>query len=357
MVTVIGWDIGGANTKAAFLRIKDGCVETLQTAVEYFPVWKDPDKLTSVLSTLKEKVSDGAEVEGNGLTMTAELSDVYQTKREGVNHVLACAEAAFAGLPIFVLDVNGKLRSLDFAKAEPFRVAAANWAATGWLVAKLVKTCVVVDVGSTSTSIIPIVDGCVSAVGKTDLEKLAVGELVYTGSLRTNIATIVTEIPIKNIATRVSSELFATSGDIHLVLGNINEMDYNSETADNRGKKQDEALARLARVVCADIEMLSEKEIIEIAQYIYEKQIKQIVKGLKQVYLRVKSLTASKIPVVATGLGKNFLAKIAAQRLLIEEIIDLEKLMPRSWVNATPAAGIALMTASRLEGRKIEWKQ
>jgi probable H4MPT-linked C1 transfer pathway protein len=300
--------------------------------------------------------------------MTAELSDAYQTKREGVEHVLACAEEAFAGLPVFVLDVDATLRSVDAARAEPLKVAAANWAATGWLVAQLVKTCVVVDVGSTSTSIIPIVDGCVSAAGKTDLEKLMVGELVYTGSLRTNIAAIVDSVPLRGRKARVSSELFAQSGDVHLVLGNISEEAYTTETADGRGKTRGEALARLARVVCADTEMLDEKEIEEIARYVYGRQVGQVVDGLKQVYSRVKSLVGAAVPVVVTGLGETFLAGAAARRIGVGAVFEFEKLcfgdafvyrMPQSplacggVVRASPAFGVALMVVGKLDGRLV----
>jgi probable H4MPT-linked C1 transfer pathway protein len=326
LITVIGWDIGGANTKAALLRTENSCIEHFKMAVEYFPVWKDPDKLVNVLLALKAKVSGGIGVDGVGLTMTAELSDAYQTKREGVTHVLSCAEEAFVGLPVFVLDVDAKLRSVDAARAEPIGVAAANWAATGWLVSRLVKTCVVVDVGSTSTSIIPIVGGSVSAVGKTDLEKLMVGELVYTGSLRTNVAAIVDSVPLRDCIVRVASELFAQSGDVHLVLGNISEGEYTAETADGRGRTRWESLARLARVVCADIEMLTKEEIVHIAKHVYAKQVEQVAAGLRQVYGRVKSLSAGKVPVVVTGLGKTFLAENASQKVGVDEVVELEKL-------------------------------
>ncbi len=357
MVTVIGWDIGGANTKAAFLRTENGCVEELRTEMKYFPVWKDPEKLAEVLSTLKEKISGSVKVDGVGLTMTAELSDAYQTKREGVTHVLACAAEAFAGLPIFVLDVDAKLRSMDDARAEPLRLAAANWAATGWMAAQLVKTCIIVDVGSTSTSIIPVFDGRVSAVGKTDLEKLMVGELVYTGSLRTNVVAIVNSVPLRGGTARVSSELFAQSGDVHLILGNISEDEYTTETMDGRGKTRGEALARLARVVCADSEMLAEEEIVQIAKYVHERQLEQVAEGLSQVYSRVRSLTKAEIPVVVTGLGKDFLARTAAQSLGVDEIIDLSELMPKDVVKMSPAVGVALMVANKLERRTVKWTQ
>jgi probable H4MPT-linked C1 transfer pathway protein len=355
LVSVIGWDIGGANTKAAFMRTENGCVEELKTVIEYFPVWKDPEKLGSVLLTLKERLSGASKLDCVGLTMTAELSDVYQTKREGVNHILACAAEAFAGVPVFVLDVDATLRPIESAKSEPLRVAAANWAATGWLVSQLIKTCVVIDVGSTSTSIIPVVDGCIVAAGKTDLEKLMNGELVYTGVLRTNVAAIVSSVPLRGGTARVSSELFAQSGDVHLVLGNITEEEYTTETADGRGKTRREAMARLARVVCADIEMLTEQEIVKIARRVHSRQIEQVAEGLSQVYSRTKTLTAEKIPLVITGMGKDFIAKTAAQKLRVDRVIDLGKLVRNDLVVASPAVGVALMAASKVEGRIVKW--
>jgi probable H4MPT-linked C1 transfer pathway protein len=355
MVAVIGWDIGGANTKAAFMRTKNGHIEETKIGIEYFPIWKDPKKLPNVLSKLKERISNRAKLDCVGLTMTAELSDAYKTKCEGVNHILACAAQAFKSLQILVLDVDVTLRSIEDAITEPLKVAAANWAATGWLVAQLIETCVIIDVGSTSTSIIPVIDRHVSATGKTDLEKLINGELVYTGSLRTNVAAIVSSVPFRNGTVQVASEFFAQSGDAHLVLDNLTEDEYTTETADGRGKTRSEAMARLARIICADIEMLTEQEIVRIAKHIHDRQIDQVAEGLNQVYSRVKSLTGKEIPVVITGLGKDFIARTAAQRLRVEKIIDLGKLMSSDLVMASPAVGVALMAANKLEGRKVKW--
>jgi probable H4MPT-linked C1 transfer pathway protein len=349
LVHVLGYDVGGANTKAALVCVKKGKLLNAKVAVEYFPIWKNPEKLAEVLLNLKQQL--GATIlDGVGLTMTAELSDVYQTKREGVNHILSCVSKTFPDVPFFVLTTTVELVTLDFAKQEPLAVAAANWAATGWLVAKKIKNCVVVDVGSTSTSIIPIVKSKVVAVGKTDLDKLICGELVYTGSLRTNVAAIVHSIPIRNVVADVASELFALSGDVNLILGNITKEDYSCETTDGRGKTIPEALARLARVVCADEEMLNRQEIIKMAEYISDKQIQQVAQGLSKVYSYTKSLALGKVPVVITGLGKNFIARKAAEKLCIDEILDLGTILPDQAVLATPAFGVALLAASKLEG-------
>lgn len=349
MVDVLGYDIGGANTKAALVKVKNGKLIKSEVSVEYFPIWKEPQRLVNVILSLKQRL-ELYYVDAVCVTMTAELSDAYQTKREGVNHILGCVKEAFPDTRIFVLNTEVELYSIDAAIQKPFKVAAANWAATGWLVAQHLKNCVVVDVGSTSTSIIPVAHGKVAACGKTDLAKLINGELVYTGSLRTNVATIVQSIPIKQDIAGVASELFALSGDIHLVLGNITKKDYTSETADSRGKTVAESLARIARVVCADTEMLSRQEILNMAQFIYCKQIQQIAGGLAKVYAYTKSLVQGRVPVVVTGLGKYFLAQQAAEVVKVDEIVDLGMLLPSKAILATPAFGVAFMAATKLEG-------
>ena len=355
MVTVIGWDIGGANTKAAFIKTGNCVIQEFKTASEYFPVWKKPEKLIDVLLGLKKTVANTVKLDCMGVTMTAELSDAYRTKREGVNHILSCVAQAFPNTIVYVLDVEAKLISMEAAKSAPLRVAAANWAATGWLVSQYLDNCVVIDVGSTSTSIIPVIEGHISAVGKTDFEKLMNGELVYTGSLRTNIAAIVNSIPLRGGIARVASELFAQSGDANLVLGNITAKEYTAETADGRGKTRDEAMERLARVVCADAEMLTAQEIVQIARYVHDKQVEQVAEGLNQVYSRTKSPKKANIPAVITGIGRDFIARNAAQRIGIDEIIDLGKLTRNDAVAASPAVGVALMAASKVEGRTAKW--
>ena len=357
MVNVLGLDIGGANTKAAFLKTQDGTVKELRTSMEYFPIWKNgKEQLPMVLEKMKKRLVDSTALDGVGVTMTAELSDAYWSKKEGVNHVLDCANQVFDDVPVFVLDVEAKLLPVKEARREPLKVASANWAATGWMISQLIKNCVVVDVGSTTTSIIPVITGKLAAEGRTDLEKLQNGELVYSGSLRTNVAAIVTDIPVRGRMALVSSELFAQSGDVHLILGNIREEEYTAETCDGRGKTRREAMARLARVVCADTEMLTEQEIVDMAKFVYHKQVEQISGGLKQVHERIKQYLQEKM-VAVTGLGRNFLARKAAENAGFKDVIDMKEYLGAEAAIVSPSVGVALMVAGSLEGKTVRWKQ
>jgi len=84
-VNILGWDIGGVNTKAAVIKTRKGTVRELKTAIKYFPIWKkDKEKLPAVLEKLKNQLTGSTKLDGVGVAMTAELSDAYQTKRKGV---------------------------------------------------------------------------------------------------------------------------------------------------------------------------------------------------------------------------------------------------------------------------------
>ena len=356
-MNILGLDIGGANTKAVFVKTQNATMQELRTAIEYFPIWKSgKDQLPKILEKLKKGVVDSTELDGVGVTMTAELSDVYMTKKEGIDHVLDCVTEVFGDVPTFVLDVEANLLPIKDARKRPLEVASANWAATGWMISQLINNCVVVDVGSTTTSIIPVINGKIAAEGRTDLEKLQNGELVYSGSLRTNVAAIVNGIPLRGRVARVSSELFAQSGDVHLILGNIGEEKYTAETCDGRGKTMMEAMARLGRVVCADIDMLTEEEIVGMAKFVYDRQVEQISEGLEQVYERVKPSLQEK-RVAVTGLGRSFLARKAAENVGFKEIIDMKEYLGAEASVVSPSVGVALMLASKLEGKTVRWKR
>ena len=80
---VIGWDVGGANTKVA--RVGGG--EVLAVRERPYELQRAPDELVPLLRDLALEVGADARA-AHALTMTAELSQMFRTKREGVAFVL-----------------------------------------------------------------------------------------------------------------------------------------------------------------------------------------------------------------------------------------------------------------------------
>ena len=63
----------------------------------------------------------------------------------------------------------------------------------------------------------------------------------------------------------------------------------------------------------------------------------------------VETRRSGKVTVVVTGLGKDFLAAKAAQTLKVDGIVDLQSLVSSEAVLASPAYGVALMAAEKLQ--------
>jgi (4-(4-[2-(gamma-L-glutamylamino)ethyl]phenoxymethyl)furan-2-yl)methanamine synthase len=303
MPGVIGLDVGGVNTKAVW---RDG--DALRASLRYHDVVADRADLAAVLRDVV--AGPGAErPDLVAVTMTAELSDEFATKREGVAFVLDAVEAAVAA-PVVVLTTAGELVGLAEARARLLDVAAANWVASAMAVAARHPDALVLDVGSTTADVIPVAGGRVAAAGRTDLDRLLAGELVYTGALRTNLAAIASHVPVRGEPCPVASELFAISGDVHLVLGHLSPEAYTCPTPDGRPASVDAARARVARLVCADTEQLGPGEIDAIAAHLHAEQVRRIEAAAR----RVGARTTDDAPLVPLGVGA-FLAREVAERL------------------------------------------
>ncbi len=300
---MIGLDVGGANTKAAVVD-GDGRVRIVS---EPFEVWRRPEAMADAIATVVGRLElDRAPV---ALTTTAELVDVFSSKREGVLCVLDAASKALPERWLRVMTTDGALIGVEEARGAPLRCAAANWMATALLIARSLPDAILLDCGSTTTDVVPIQAGEVIALGRTDVDRLLHGELIYTGVLRTNVATMLSHVPIGGRPCPVSSELFAISADAHLLRGRLTAEQCTCTFPDGRGTSLPEVRSRLARVVCADPEQLADGDLEAIAAAVEEAQVASIAAALDRVGRRV----TTGAPVVAVGIGA-FLGRAAAGR-------------------------------------------
>lgn len=284
---ILGLDIGGANTKAA----SADC--TIAECV-YLPLWRDAT-LGEVLRRLAEK-----DPECVGVVITGELADCYRSKAEGIASIKATVEKAFRR-PIYFWGVNG------FDWRDPMELAASNWSASAALVARDIGDCLFVDMGSTTTDIIPIRGRPLAS--KSDYLRLVNGELVYTGMLRTSIGSLLREAKLDEHVVQLSPEFFAITADAYLVNGQIPPEQYSCDTPDGFGKDRASALRRLARTVCADLDEIGEARAVSIAQQTIDLQLEIITQAIER-----QSAKHHLNNVVATGIGERVIAR-ASQSL------------------------------------------
>jgi len=296
---IIGIDIGGANTKIASA---DGKIIELH----YLPLWKN-SKLPEALIDISRRMRP----EKVGIVITGELADCFPDKAAGLSYIIDAVNNAFKNAWFF--DSSGA-----FTKEKKRSIAAANWVASALNVAGDFKDCVFVDMGSTTTDIIPIKNSRPLAA-TTDFERLKRSELVYSGALRTNIAALLDTVKVEGAISRTSSELFAITADAYLVLGMISQDDYTCDTPDGAGKTLLDSRRRLARVVCADLTEIGEDDIVFIAKQVFEKQVRDIADAIREVAEQHDLKT-----IVACGLGE-FLVKKAVEKLRFELVLISEK--------------------------------
>lgn len=332
---IAGFDIGGANTDLAIINFENGEIKNIDIDFAYLPMWSNNDDLSQVLVELIENICPVSEIDAVGISMTAELVDAYDTKKDGVLDVVKKCEDTFS-CPIAYVGIDGMMSKEEIEKT-PLKAAAANWIATAQIATLISDNCIFIDTGSTTTDIIPIKNGKECAIGKSDFDRSATGELVYTGTLRTNITSFLDKIEFNDKQYRVASELFAQTADVYMILDLITEDDYICETLDGDSKSKTDCAKRIARAVCADLEMLSEEDIVEISKFIHQKQIEQIADGLKQVH-ETQNLDL----IITTGLGKDILDKPAAE-LLGLEVKSMGDILTDEECVVAPAVGTAVM--------------
>jgi (4-(4-[2-(gamma-L-glutamylamino)ethyl]phenoxymethyl)furan-2-yl)methanamine synthase len=301
---IVGWDIGGVNTKAARLAADSRAPH--RTLSRPYEIQRDRSQLAPTLRAVAAQLG-ADETDHHAVTMTAELSQSFRTKREGVDFILHALEAAFPVGRIQVYTVTGRFVTPQEARARPLEAAASNWAATASWVAHQIPDCILMDIGTTTTDLIPIEQGIVVARGRTDSERLATGELIYSGALRTPVEALAWRVPLDGGSATLSAEGFALSGDVYVWLGRLAEAEYTCPTPDGRPATREYAGERLARVVCADREMLDDNTIDQMATALARAQLERITGALRELRSRFPALDTA----VVTGLGEFIAAEAA----------------------------------------------
>jgi probable H4MPT-linked C1 transfer pathway protein len=335
MTIILGLDIGGANTKSALLYLKNKKIDSSYSYIEYFPFWEKtikeiPDMLRRILKKLFEKKDFSFEkIDNIAVTITAELSDAFQTKREGISLILDALEKIFDREKLRFITNTGHFINYDKAKSNYQLIAGANWASTASFLGKFTPNCILIDAGSTTIDIIPILNSVAVPQGKDDISRLINHELIYTGGLRATIPSITHHVPYKGKNVRVSFEKFALISDVHRILNNITEAEYNNDTADNRSKSIENCYARLSRIICTDIETISKEELVLIANSIYQKQLDIISREIRTFMDNLKTRFKEFVEnpqFVVTGLSANFLITKTLRELGYNNIINFEEL-------------------------------
>jgi probable H4MPT-linked C1 transfer pathway protein len=342
MTVVVGWDIGGAHLKAA--RAENGrIVAAIQVAA---PLRLGLEQLTKSFGEAKARIG---RADRHVVTMTGELADTFSSRAEGVASLAAVALRELAPCPVLLYAGRRGFVPPGDAGRYVADIASANWFASASVVGKTIGTALFMDLGSTTTDIIPVVDGAVAARGYTDAERLASGELVYTGLVRSFLMATADRAPFAGGWTTLIHENFANMADVHRILGDLPDGADQMMTADGREKTVAASQARLARMVGRDAEDADPAAWTALAQWFAEAQIRAVTDGALLVLSQGK--LAAEAPVVAAGIGTAVLREVARRLgrpcVTFDALIDAAPDARASAAANAPAAALAVLSCYR----------
>ncbi len=294
MSAVLGLDVGGANLKAAHT---DGSARSAP-----FALWKQPANLAGAL---RELVRSFPPADRLAVTMTGELCDCFENRRQGVSAILdAVAEVAGAH-SMRVWRTDGAFSSTAEARQAPLLAASANWLAVATFAGRFAPCgpALLLDVGSTTTDVVPLLDGRPVPHGRTDRERLESGELVYKGVGRTPVCALT--------RGEGAAELFATTRDVYLVLGLAAEFADDCDTADGRPATRARAHARLARMLGADLENSTEAQRLKLARQVDRRLVECVRDALEHV---AATLPGPPSAIVLSGAGELLARQVLFQQ-------------------------------------------
>ena len=332
---VIALDIGGANVKVA-----DG---RGYAATRAFPLWQRPNQLGGVIF---ESLEQAPRSDRLAITMTGELADCFATKTEGVFAILDAVESEAGARELVVYLCDGRIASADEAREVPLLAAASNWHALATFAARYVESGagLLIDVGSTTTDVIPLGTSGPQSIGLTDPERLVARELVYTGVERSPICAVVDVLSWRGEECPIAQELFATTVDAYLLLGEIPEDADCAATADGRPRTVENAHGRLARAVCADTSLFSFEDARRAAHRVRQAQVAGIASAIGRVCSR---MVTDPTTIVISGQGE-FLARGALAKLAISTPpISLNKVFGARISRAACAHALAVLSRER----------
>lgn len=334
----LGWDLGGAHLKAVQIDAAGRVESVVQVPC---PLWQGLDRLESAIDEVLEQIP--APATRHAVTMTGELTDLFEDRTQGVKSLVELVVRRFPGDDIRVYAGGAGLLDPQSALVAAPRVASANWMASASLAATRFPEGVLVDIGSTTMDLVPFRGGRVIARGYADHERLTLGELIYSGVVRTSVMVLARRVPFSGYWTPLMAEHFATTADLYRLTGELPEHADLMSSADGRPKTLEASAGRLARMLGLDGSAADLSAWRRVAGFLAEAQLRDLADACERLFSRGE--LGDDAPMLGAGVGR-FLVQRLAERLGrsylgFESLFEGAQAQAPDVADCAPAAAVA----------------
>lgn len=337
MSITAGLDVGGAHLKVALVEN-----HTPIAAGQYAcPLWQGIGKLDTALAQARPMLERADRI---GITMTGELSDLFETRRDGVTELVEWLTWELGDEVRFWLGSRG-FGAHGCATHHHVDVGSTNFLATATVVGNRLGDALLLDFGSTTADIIPIRNGKPAPDGLSDAVRQTNGELVYTGYTRTAVMGVTDSTLFRGQWVGLAREYLANMADVRRILSELDPAVDLHATADGRGKSLAESTQRFARLLGRDASEGTEADWQLSARVVIERQMRQIHDGLLTVLTRHPELWGGNLVCAGIGadVGISLASRLGLHPVTFGNLVGASGRLSLDATHSAPATAVALL--------------
>ncbi|MFN8575332.1 MAG: hypothetical protein U0354_00605 [Candidatus Sericytochromatia bacterium] len=283
---------------------------------------------------------------------------------DGMRYTASIIKMIFPKQKVSFIRVDGELINIDdifeLDNSEASAFGCTNYLGTSLLAMKNFSDGLAIDMGTISTSIIPIMNNKIDPIASYNpkgymLHRYTTGKHIWFGVMHTSL------IHITNIArTRKSNYNLilrsCSTNTLCNILGIVEANVVNIHV--NESSKISELemdYMKLAETIGLDIYSISQEELYEIAKDIYFQMVRKLSDNIRNILANMNYKDFNSLKVLAAGLGQEafIIPSLMSCGFEREQIITITEDKHSNLWTATSVYGLALLALENLIDEKI----
>lgn len=284
---------------------------------------------------------------------------------EGMRHAASIIKMLFPRQKVFFIRTDGELINIndifEFEDSEASAFGCTNYLGTSIIARKNFNEGLAIDMGTISTSIIPIINGEIDPVAKYNPKgymqhRYTTGKHIWYGVMSTALIHITNKAKTKKANYNLILRSCSTN-TLCTILNIVDPRVSNVHVSDSSKISSLElAYMNLAETVGLDINSISSDELDEIAKDIYYQMISTLSDNIRNIIANMNYKNFNDLKVLAAGLGQEafIIPALSYAGFSRSQIITVTEDQNSNLWTATSVYGLALLAMENLIGEKLD---
>ena len=284
---------------------------------------------------------------------------------EGMRHSAGIIKMLFPRQKVYFIRCDGELIPIndifELEDSEASAFGCTNFLGTSIIAAKNFDEGLAIDMGTISTSIIPITNGKIDPVAAYNPKgymqhRYATGKHLWYGAMHTSLIHITNQAKTKkakyNLILR-SCNTNTLCTILNIIEANVANVHVNDS---DKITQLDLAYMDLAETIGLDKNSISESELDEIAKDIYYQMVEKLAENIRSIIANMNYKNFDDLKVLVGGLGQEafIIPALSFSGFSQEQIIRvIEDEQSNLWT-ATSVYGLAILALEKIIGEKID---